>query len=237
MNLWRTIKSDYLAAKRSDPSIGGGVRGFFEVVLCTPGFFAITMHRALHFMHSTLRIPVLPRFLSLFVRWWTGIEIHPAARIGAGFFVDHGAGVVIGETAEIGENVTLFHGVTLGATGNEKTYKRHPTLGDNVFVGSGAKILGPVKIGSNAKIGANSVVLSDVPEGATVVGVRAKVVKIGGAPAGRPEEGARVAELDARLALLEDELRRLRLERAVAPAYSARYASAQRNQSARQISA
>ena len=229
MNVWRTIRSDYLAAKRSDPSIGAGLRGFFEVLICTPGFFAITMHRALHFMHSTLHIPVLPRFLSLVVRWWTGIEIHPAARIGAGFFVDHGAGVVIGETAEIGENVTLFHGVTLGATGNEKTYKRHPTLGDNIFVGSGAKILGPIKIGSNAKIGANSVVLSDVPEGATIAGVRAKVVKVNGVPVSRQDEGARVAELEARIALLEEELRRMRMERVGAPAYLSRYANAQRS--------
>lgn len=237
MNVWRTIRSDYLAAKCSDPSIGCGLRGFFEVVLCTPGFLAITAHRALHFMHSTLRVPVLPRLLSLFVRWWTGIEIHPAARIGAGFFVDHGAGVVIGETAEIGENVTLFHGVTLGATGNEKSFKRHPTLGDNVFVGSGAKILGPVKIGSNAKIGANSVVLNDVPEGATVTGVRAKVVKIGGVPTGRGNEGARVAELEARLALLEEEVRRLRAERAAAPAYPAVRAQRKQPQTAPRISA
>ena len=172
MNAWRTIRSDYLAAKRNDPSIPDGARGFFEILLCTPGVFAITAHRGIHFLHSTLHIPVLPRLLSLFVRWWTGIEIHPAAKIGAGFFVDHGAGVVIGETAEVGENVTLFHGVTLGATGNEKSHKRHPTLGDNIFVGSGAKLLGPITVGSNSKIGANSVVLRDVPEGATVTGVR-----------------------------------------------------------------
>ena len=111
MNAWRTIRSDYLAAKRNDTSISDGARGFFEVLLCTPGFFAITAHRGIHFLHSTLHIPVLPRLLSLFVRWWTGIEIHPAAKIGAGFFVDHGAGVVIGETAEVGESVSIACGI------------------------------------------------------------------------------------------------------------------------------
>ena len=165
-------------------------------------------------------IPVLPRLLSLFVRWWTGIEIHPAAKIGAGFFVDHGAGVVIGETAEVGENVTLFHGVTLGATGNEKSHKRHPTLGDNIFVGSGAKLLGPITIGSNSKIGANSVVLRDVPEGATVTGVRARVVKLGGSPVRQQTAAeAYAAELEARLARLEEEIRELRAARAETPPY------------------
>ena len=180
MNAWRTIRSDYLAAKRNDPSISDGARGFFEVLLCTPGFFAITAHRGIHFLHSTLHIPVLPRLLSLFVRWWTGIEIHPAAKIGAGFFVDHGAGVVIGETAEVGENVTLFHGVTLGATGNEKSHKRHPTLGNNVMVGSGAKILGPFKVGDNARVAAGAVVLDEVPPNSTAVGVPAKIVRVNG---------------------------------------------------------
>ncbi len=220
MNAWRTIRSDYLAAKRNDPSISDGARGFFEVLLCTPGFFAITAHRGIHFLHSTLHIPVVPRLLSLFVRWWTGIEIHPAAKIGAGFFVDHGAGVVIGETAEIGENVTLFHGVTLGATGNEKSHKRHPTLGDNIFVGSGAKLLGPITVGSNSKIGANSVVLRDVPEGATVTGVRARVVKLGGSPVRQQTAAeAYAAELEARLARLEQEIRELRAARAETPPY------------------
>lgn len=220
MNAWRTIRSDYLAAKRNDPSISNGARGFFEVLLCTPGFFAITAHRGIHFMHSAMHIPVLPRLLSLFVRWWTGIEIHPAAKIGAGFFVDHGAGVVIGETAEVGENVTLFHGVTLGATGNEKSHKRHPTLGDNIFVGSGAKLLGPITVGSNSKIGANSVVLRDVPEGATVTGVRARVVKLGGSPVRQQTAAeAYAAELEARLARLEEEMRELRAARAETPPY------------------
>ncbi len=219
MGVWRIIRNDYLAAKRNDPAISDGVRGFFEVVFCTPGFLAITAHRGLHFMHSTLHVPVLPRFLSLFVRWWTGVEIHPGARIGSGLFIDHGAGVVIGETAEIGENVTLFHGVTLGATGNEKSRKRHPTLGDNVFVGSGAKLLGPITVGSNSKIGANSVVLRSVPDGATVTGMRARVVKIRGVAVRETSAETRVTELEARLERLEEELRRLRGERAESPAY------------------
>lgn len=235
MKAWSTLKRDYMAVKRNDPSISAGLRGFFEIVLCTPGFLAITAHRLLHFMHETLRLPIIPRFLSLIVRWWSGIEIHPAARIGAGFFIDHGAGVVIGETAEIGENVTLFHGVTLGATGKEKSHKRHPTLGDNVFVGSGAKILGPIKIGSNSKIGANSVVLRDVPEAATVAGIRAKVVRIKGLPAGRADESARMAELEARIELLEEEIRRLCRE--PTPNFSAPiYAQSQRKRRAPQIS-
>ena len=137
MGIWKNISSDYMAAKRNDPAIPDGLRGFLEIVFCTPGFLAITAHRGIHCLHTRWHIPVLPRFISLIVRWWTGIEIHPAAQIGEGFFIDHGAGVVIGETAVVGKNVTLYQGVTLGGTGNEKSHKRHPTLGDNVFVGSG----------------------------------------------------------------------------------------------------
>jgi len=120
MTAWDYIKSDFQAARNNDPAIPGGFRGVLEVVFCTPGFIAITCHRGLHFLHSKMHIPVLPRFLSLIVRWWTGIEIHPGAQIGSGFFIDHGAGVVIGETAIVGDNVTLYQGVTLGGTGNER---------------------------------------------------------------------------------------------------------------------
>lgn len=179
MLAWKSIKSDYLAARKSDPAIRDGVCGALEVIFCTPGFLAITCHRGIHFLHTRIRIPVLPRFLSLIMRWWTGIEIHPGAQIGNGFFIDHGAGVVIGETTIIGDNVTLFQGVTLGGTGNEKTYKRHPTLENNVFVGSGAKILGPITLGNGSRIGANSVVLDDVPPNATVTGMKARIVKFG----------------------------------------------------------
>lgn len=180
MNFFNYVKSDFQAAMNNDPALPRNFRGVLEIIFCTPGFLAITFHRIIHFMHSSLHIPVLPRFLSLIVRWWTGIEIHPGAKIGKGFFIDHGAGVVIGETAEIGDDAVLYQGVTLGGTGKEKGTKRHPTLGNNVFVGSGAKILGPISIGDNARIGANSAVLKPVPANATVTGMRAKIIKLNG---------------------------------------------------------
>lgn len=215
MSAWRKIKNDYDAARRSDPALPGGARGFWEVLLCTPGFLAVTCHRGIHFLHARAKIPVLPRFLSLLVRWWTGVEIHSGAEIGSGFFIDHGAGVVIGETAVVGDNVTLFQGVTLGGTGNKKTRKRHPTLGNDVFVGSGAKILGPVTVGDGAKIGANSVVLEDVPPDSTVVGTRAEVVKTGGKKIRRGEFLTReefypaLLKLEEEVLMLKKELRSL----------------------------
>ena len=219
MTAWEYIKSDFMAAMRNDPAIPHGFRGFLEVILCTPGFLAITCHRGLHFLHTKLRVPVIPRFLSLIVRWWTGIEIHPGAKIGSGFFIDHGAGVVIGETAVVGDNVTLYQGVTLGGTGNEKGRKRHPTLESNVFVGSGAKILGPITVGANSRIGANSVVLKDVPRGATVTGMRARIVKIDGKRVSEcssgisPEEiWSKIFRLEEEVFLLKRELRRLKGE-------------------------
>jgi len=219
MTAWEYIRSDFTAAMRNDPAIPHGFRGFLEVILCTPGFLAITCHRGLHFLHTKLRVPVIPRFLSLIVRWWTGIEIHPGAKIGSGFFIDHGAGVVIGETAVVGDNVTLYQGVTLGGTGNEKGKKRHPTLESNVFVGSGAKILGPITVGANSRIGANSVVLKDVPRGATVTGMRARIVKIDGKRVSEcssgisPEEiWSKIFRLEEEVFLLKRELRRLKGE-------------------------
>ena len=146
------------------------------------------------------------------MRWWTGIEIHPAAQIGEGFFIDHGAGVVIGETAIVGKNVTLYQGVTLGGTGNEKSHKRHPTLGDNVFVGSGAKILGPITVGANSRIGANSAVLKNVPENATVTGMRARIVKVDGKPVSSASAALSPEELLARIIRLEEELYYLQRE-------------------------
>jgi cysteinyl-tRNA synthetase len=146
-----------------------------EVILSYSGLHAIVFHRLNHFLWNA-GIPVLPRFLSQLVKIFTGIEIHPAARIGGGFFIDHGMGVVIGETAEIGENCLLYQGVTLGGTGKE-TGKRHPTLHNNVVVGTGAKVLGAITIGDNVKIGANSVVLHDVPKNSIVVGVPGRVIK------------------------------------------------------------
>ncbi|MDD7649995.1 serine O-acetyltransferase EpsC [Cloacibacillus porcorum] len=212
MGIWKNISSDYMAAKRNDPAIPDGLRGFLEIVFCTPGFLAITAHRGIHCLHTRWHIPVLPRFISLIVRWWTGIEIHPAAQIGEGFFIDHGAGVVIGETAVVGKNVTLYQGVTLGGTGNEKSHKRHPTLGDNVFVGSGAKILGPITVGSNSRIGANSAVLKNVPENATVTGMRARIVKVNGKPVSSASAALSPEELLARIIRLEEELYYLQRE-------------------------
>lgn len=212
MNFFSCIRHDYNAAMKNDPAIPNSLLGFFEIVFCTPGFIAITFHRILHFLHSTLHIPLLPRLLSLFVRWWTGIEIHPGARIGYGFFIDHGAGVVIGETTEIGNNVTLYQGVTLGGTGKDKGVKRHPTICDDVFIGSGAKILGPITIGAHSRIGANSVVLKTVPENSTVVGVRARIVKMDGERLASHNLHCTQEELAAKLFMLEEEILRLRTE-------------------------
>jgi len=139
------------------------------------GFQAIVSHRIAHRLREW-KIPVVPRLIATLARWFTGIEIHPAAQIGSGFFIDHGMGVVIGETTEIGNDVTLFQGVTLGGTGKERG-KRHPTLGNHVVVGAGAKVLGAITIGDHVKIGANSVVLRSVPPHATVVGVPGKIIK------------------------------------------------------------
>ncbi len=165
------MKRDYQAVFMNDPAARNG----FEVVLAYPGFHAIFFHRINHLIWDA-GIPVIPRLLSHVARFLTGIEIHPAAKIGPGFFIDHGMGVVIGETTEIGENCLLYQGVTLGGTGKEKG-KRHPTLGNNVVVGTGAKILGAISVGDYAKIGANAVVLDPVPDHAIVVGVPGKVIK------------------------------------------------------------
>ncbi|HEX5418015.1 MAG TPA: serine O-acetyltransferase [Chloroflexota bacterium] len=165
-----SIRDDVRAVFERDPA----ATNLVEVILTYPGFHALLLHRLAHRLHRT-GLPVLPRLISHYNRWATGIEIHPGARIGPGLFIDHGMGVVIGETSEVGRDVTLYQGVTLGGTGKERG-KRHPTLGDRVMVGVGAKILGAVTIGEGAKIGAGAVVLSDVPAYATAVGVPAKVV-------------------------------------------------------------
>lgn len=153
-------------------------KNFMQVILTYPGYHAIKYHRLANFLWK-LHIPVLPRMIAGFSRFMTGIEIHPAAKIGKRFFIDHGMGVVIGETAEIGDNVLLYQGVTLGGTGKESG-KRHPTLGNDIVVGSGAKVLGNIKIGDRVKIGAGSVVLHDVPPDSTVVGVPGVVVRHSG---------------------------------------------------------
>lgn len=175
------IRADMQAVRDRDPALPGGIRGTLEIILCYPGFQAIAGHRLLHFLHTRLHIPILPRFLAHIVRWWTGIEIHPGAVIGRGVFIDHGMGVVIGETAIVGDDVTLYQGVTLGGTGKEKG-KRHPTVERGALIGGGAKVLGNIVVGSNARIGAGSVVVRDVPPGVTVVGVPGVIVRENGRP-------------------------------------------------------
>lgn len=164
------VKNDIDAVKDRDPA----ARSSLEILLTNQGVHAILLYRVAHLLDGRKQ-RFIAKLISQFARFLTGIEIHPSARIGRGLLIDHGAGVVIGETAEIGDDCTIFHGVTLGGTGKGKG-KRHPTLRDGVFVGAGAKILGNIEIGANAKIGANAVVLTDVPENATAVGVPARVV-------------------------------------------------------------
>ena len=166
-----SIRQDFKAVFERDPAATSGI----EVIFTYSGFHAILLHRIAHGLRRW-HVPILPRFISWFARWVTGIEIHPGAKIGPAFFIDHGMGVVIGETTEIGQDVTLFQGVTLGGTGKERG-KRHPTLGNHVVVGAGAKVLGGITIGDHVKIGANSVVLRSVPPSATVVGIPGKVVR------------------------------------------------------------
>jgi len=167
--MFETLKKDIQAVKERDPAC----RGTLEVITCYPGFHVLFFHRAAHCMWNH-RLKLLARMTSQLGRSLTGIEIHPGAKIGPGFFIDHGMGVVIGETAEIGENVTMYHGVTLGGTSWKKE-KRHPTIGNNVVIGAGAKILGPFKVGDNSKVGAGSVVVNEVPSNSVVVGVPGRI--------------------------------------------------------------
>ncbi len=173
---FNAIKCDLDAVMLHDPA----ARNKFEAALCYSGFHALVMYRFFHFLYIH-RYFLLARILSGLTRFFTGIEIHPGATIGKGVFIDHGAGVVIGETAVIGNNVILYQGVTLGGTGKDKG-KRHPTIEDGVMVCSGAKVLGPFTVGKGAKIGAGSIVLGEVPPHATVVGVPGRVVRIAGKP-------------------------------------------------------
>ncbi len=177
------IREDIRCVFDRDPA----ARNAWEVITCYPGFHARLFHRVAHRLWGW-RLKWLARFISQLGRWLTGIEIHPGARIGRRFFIDHGMGVVIGETAEIGNDVTLYHGVTLGGTTWNRG-KRHPTLDDGVVVGAGAKILGPIHIGKGAKVGSNAVVVKDVPSGCTAVGIPARVVE-----PGRDEQRQRAAE-------------------------------------------
>ena len=166
------FRPEIRACFQRDPA----ARNLLEVLLTYPGLHAVIGYRIAHAL-DRVQVPVLPRLIMAVVRWATGIEIHPSATIGRGRFIDHGMGVVVGETAVIGKNVTLFQGVTLGGTGKERG-KRHPTLGDNVVVGTGAKVLGNIAIGRDSIIGANAVVIRDVPEHSTVVGVPGRITRI-----------------------------------------------------------
>lgn len=183
--VWKTLVEDYAIALERDPA----ANHWLEVLFCYPGPQAIVLHRLAHWLYK-LNVFFLPRFISHFARFLTGIEIHPGAVIGKGVFIDHGMGVVIGETAVVGDYCLLHHGVTLGATGKERRAtprrreaqgkarggQRHPTLGCNVTVGAGAKILGNIKIGSHTRVGAVTVVLKDVPQNSTVVGIPGRII-------------------------------------------------------------
>lgn len=170
----RTINETVQTIKQNDPS----VRSTLEIFLTYPGFHAVLWHRAAHFFYRH-QWYLLAKIIATVSRFFTGIEIHPGAVIGKRLFIDHGMGLVIGETAIIGDDVVLFHGVTLGGTGKDKE-KRHPTIGNNVLVSAHAQILGPITIGDHSKIGAAAVVLEDIPRDATAVGIPAKVVKLNG---------------------------------------------------------
>lgn len=168
--MFKNLREDINSVFERDPA----ARNALEIILCYPGLHALWIYRIAHWFWIN-EFFLLGRFISHLGRFLTGIEIHPGAKIGRKFFIDHGMGVVIGETAEIGDNVTLYHGVTLGGVTWDKV-KRHPTLDDNVVIGSGAKVLGPFTVGKGAKIGSNSVVVKEVPENATVVGIPGRVV-------------------------------------------------------------
>jgi serine O-acetyltransferase len=170
MGILNDIRADFRSVFERDPA----ARNTLEVIVAYPGFQAVVSHRIAHYLWRK-NFKFIARVMSQLSRFFTGIEIHPGAEIGKGFFIDHGMGVVIGETSEIGVNVTIYHGVTLGGTSFTKG-KRHPTVGNNVTIGAGAKILGPLSIGDNSKVGANSVVIRDVPANSTVVGIPGSVV-------------------------------------------------------------
>jgi serine O-acetyltransferase len=205
MGLIASIRRDIKAAFEHDPAAVSTL----EIVLAYPGFHARQYHRLAHTLFNW-HVPVLPRLISHCSRFLTGIEIHPGATIGEGFFVDHGMGVVIGETSVIGDNVTLYQGVTLGGTSQQRK-KRHPTLGNNVVVGVGAQVIGDITIGDNVKVGAGSVVINSVPANATVVGVPGRVVAVRNPDTATVEKlpdpvGERLDKLEKRIAELEKHL-------------------------------
>ncbi len=211
--MFRAFKEQIDTIFREDPA----AKSVLEIILCYPGLHAILAHRLAHKLYRW-GVPLLPRLISQISRFFTGIEIHPGATIGRRFFIDHGMGVVIGETTEIGDDVLLYQGVTLGGTGNEKG-KRHPTLGNHVVVGTGAKVLGNIRIGDHAKIGAGSVVVHPVPDHCTVVGIPGRVVRSrvanGVLEHGKlPDpEGQAIEDLARRVEQLEEVVRQLSSDR------------------------
>ena len=210
--MFRAIREEIDTILEQDPA----AKSVLEIVLLYPGFHAILLHRLAHRLFRA-GVPFLPRFISQLSRFLTGIEIHPGAKIGRKLFIDHGSGVVVGETTEIGDCVLLYQGVTLGGTGKEKG-KRHPTLGNHIVVGTGAKVLGNITIGDHVKIGAGSVVIKNVPDHSTVVGIPGRIVRTkvdnedlehGRLP---DPEGQAIEDLSKRIEQLEHELRELRQE-------------------------
>ena len=171
--LFGKFREDLSVVFQRDPA----ARNYFEILTTYPGVHALLMHRLAHFLWS-IKLKLIARIFSHLARIFTGIEIHPGAQIGRRFFIDHGMGVVIGETAIIGDDCTLYHGVTLGGT-TWKKGKRHPTLRDNVVIGAGAKVLGPITLGNNSKVGSNAVVVTDIPNDSTAVGIPAKIIESG----------------------------------------------------------
>lgn len=206
-----SLIADFRIIFERDPA----ARNWLEVLLCYPGLQALFFHRFAHWLYR-IGIPFVPRFISHLARFFTGIEIHPGAQIGKGVFIDHGMGVVIGETAIIGDRCLIYQGVTLGGTGKE-TGKRHPTLGENVVVGGGAKVLGNIQIGNQVRIGAGSVVLRDVPSDCTVVGIPGRIIYRSGVKVNPLEHGnlpdseaAVIRKLVDRIESLEEEVKELK---------------------------
>lgn len=206
-SLWQEIKIDFRIIFERDPA----ARNKLEVLLCYPGWHALVLHRISHRLYRQ-KIPLIPRLIASFARFLTGVDIHPGARLGQGICIDHGMGVVIGETAIIGNFALIYQGVTLGGTGKDLG-KRHPTLGDHVVLGAGAKVLGNIQIGDGVRIGAGAVVLNDVPPHSTVVGIPGRVVRNSGKPVDPLEhgklpdvQGQAIAALIARINALESKL-------------------------------
>ena len=216
MGLIAELKDLVKAAKERDPAAVSTL----EIIFTYSGVHAVLFHRIAHWLHKH-KVPFIPRWISQCTKFFTGIEIHPGAKIGKGFFIDHGMGVVIGETSEIGDNVTIYQGVTLGGTGKEKG-KRHPTIGNNVVISAGAKVLGSIEIGNDVIIGAGAVVIKSVPDKCTVVGVPGRIVKIGGEKVlsdefhrmNLPDPVSEIlSDCCARIDFLEKELKKIKKEK------------------------